>query len=114
MNSDHHGAGNHVILIWNPIHVGERFAHFNRNTISGSWVIRDYITGWFLSNATSPLTIAQIEQETVRDAFPPFHQYTHNDDWNAFLRLMSLAFSKQNGVPYSVTAPLPIAGWQRI
>ena len=112
-NSDHHGGGNYVIIIWSPTHVGERFTHFDRNPQTGSWVIRDYITGWQLSSNDSRLTIAEIEQATERDEYPPFHPYSESQDWEAYLRLRSMAVSRQHGLPYSTTPPNPNSGnWQ--
>lgn len=100
-NSHHHGNGNYVIIIWCPAHVGERFVHFDRNPTSGSWVIRDYITGQQLSNNDVNLTIAQIEAASQRDEFPPFHPFTQASDWEPYLRLRSMAVSLQQGLPYS-------------
>ena len=102
-NSNHHGRGNYVIIIWCPAHFGQRFVHFDRNPTSEAWVIRDYIAGQQLSNHDSPLSIAEIEADTQRDEFPPFHPETSTSDWEAYLRLRSMAVSRQHGLDYSVT-----------
>ncbi len=112
-NSDHHGSGNYVIIVWCPTVVGERFVHFGRNPTTGAWAIRDYVTGWQLSNHHSPLTIQQIEDDSQRDEFPAFHPHTRTQDWEAYLRLRSMAVSRQQDLSYS-TAPPPMASgaWQ--
>jgi hypothetical protein len=114
-NYDHHGHGNDVIIIWCPTYVGERFAHFDRNPETGSWVIRDYIARQRLSHDNSHLEFADIERETQRDEFPPYYPYSENQDWEAYLRLRSLAVSKQYRLHYSTAAPNRDAGdWQQM
>jgi len=113
VNSDHHGHGNHVIIVWCPSVVAERFVHFDRNPTTDGWVIRDYITGWQLSSSGgSPLTIAQIEADSQRDEFPPYRPHT-SPDWVAYLTMLSLAVSKRDHLPFSAAAPNPTSGtWE--
>jgi hypothetical protein len=114
-NSHHHGRGNYVTIIWCPSHVGARFAHFDRNLQTGGWVIRDYVTRRQLSNKDSQLTIAQIEEATQRDEFPPFHQYSQIGDWEIYLRLRSKTVAKQHRLRFSTAAPNPASGnWRRL
>ena len=68
-NSDHHGCGNYVILVWCPTVVGERFVPFGRNPTTGAWAIRDYVTGWQLSNHNSHLSIRQKVAGRPRGSF---------------------------------------------
>ena len=68
-NSDHHGCGNYVILVWCPTVVGERFVHFGRNPTTGAGAIRDYVTGWQLSNHNSHLSIQQKVAGRPRGSF---------------------------------------------
>jgi hypothetical protein len=70
-NYDHRGNANYGIVLCCPTLVASRLVYFDHNRSTGSWMIRDFIFGRWLSDDTSPLTVAQIEADARVDEFPP-------------------------------------------
>ena len=87
-NYDHRG-GNNVRVIRCPTFVGDRLVYFDYNTTSRNWVIRDFILDLKLDNEHSPLLVADIEADAVRDEdeFPPWlNARLDAAEWKAYLR----------------------------
>src|ERR1035437_9887422 len=115
-NYDHRGKGNYGIVVCCPTIVApERLVYFDYNRQSGSWVIRDFITGHRLDNYHSTLTRQQVEDDAVHDEFPPWCSVEDKpDDWTTYLRLRTTAYLGR-GADVPTQPPNPQSGtWELI
>lgn len=105
---------NDSVVIWCPAYAADRFVHFARDATSGAWMLRDYVSGMGLSHNDSHLTVAQIEQATTHDEYPPYHNSDNLADWKLYLTLRTDALRRQNRLNHSLTAaPNPASGTWR-
>jgi hypothetical protein len=71
--------------------------YFDHNSVSGAWVIRDFIGSLRMDSDSSALTVAQIETDANHDEHPPWHNVINVADWQTYLRLRtSAAFGVRN------------------
>ena len=91
---DHRGKGNYAVVVCCPTIVApDRLVYFDYNRQSGGWAIRDFITGLWLNDRHSRLTIADIEADSVHSEFPPWANVeTESRDWLTYLRLRTTAY----------------------
>src|ERR1017187_10591171 len=75
-------GGNIAIVLCCPTIVSPaRLVYFDHNP-AGSWVIGDFLAGFKLSDETSPLTVAQVEQDAIYSEPPPWcNVETAPADW---------------------------------
>lgn len=109
-NYDPRGGNNQGIVVRCPNLVGPHLVYFDHDTVTGSWTIRDFISGDWLDNHRSPLTVAQIEADADSDEFPPWcNVQTNRPDWEAYLRLRTTAVFRTHAAPPPTPHPAP---WQ--
>ena len=88
---NHRGGGNYGVIVRCPNIVGDRLVYYDHNRDSGSWVIRDFISGHYLSNHDSLLTVVEIEQDADYVEIPPFYNKDNERDWAGYLRLRTMS-----------------------
>ena len=112
-NYSHRGGGNYGIVLRCPNLIADRLVYFDRNRERGTWVVRDFITGWRLNSENSPLTVSQIEDDATYDEHPPWcNAEKHPGDWTMYLRLRTTAAFKRRDAR-SLDVPNPRSGhWQ--
>ena len=114
-NYDHRGGGNYGIVLLCPTIVSpHRLVYFDHNRERGTWVIRDFISGYRLDNLHSTLTVPQIEADATYDEFPVWRNVEQNpDDWRTYLNLRTTAVLRLSGPIRSQNAPNANSGtWQ--
>lgn len=93
---ENHGGIHHVTIAHMPAVCHDRLVHLSQDA-QQSWVIRDYVTGQQLRRSPPPnpssstCDLAQIEAQIIWSESPPFHAWENHTDWEAYLRLRSLA-----------------------
>lgn len=65
------GNNNLGAVVRCPNLVADRLVYFDHDSVTGAWVIRDFISGLKLDNHKSSLTVAQIEADADYDEYPP-------------------------------------------
>lgn len=87
------GGVNSGIVIKCPNLVADRLVYFDCNAESGAWVIRDFIGECKLENRDSHLTIADIEQASVFDEYPPWRnvETENHSNWKSYLLMRTTA-----------------------
>jgi hypothetical protein len=99
-------GGNLGIVLCCPTIVSPaRLVYFDHNP-AGSWVIRDFLTGLKLSNDTSTLTVADVEQDAVHSEPPPWcNAETAPSDWRLYLELRTTIYTDQRNRHINVQRP---------
>jgi hypothetical protein len=99
-------GGNLAIVLCCPrIASPARLVYFDHNP-AGSWVIRDFLGGVRLSNQTSALTVADIEQDASHSEPPPWCSVeTTPRDWRLYLELRTTVFTRQRNRNVDVQHP---------
>jgi hypothetical protein len=108
VNYDHRGKGNWGIVLCCPrIVAPERLVYFVHNRQSDGWAIRDFISGLWLNDHHSRLTVADIEADAVYDEFPPrVAVETDSGEWLIYLRLRTTAYlGRGREVPMQMPNP---------
>jgi len=99
-------GGNVAIVLCCPTIVSPaRLVYFDHNP-AGSWVIRDFLAGFKLSNETSPLTFALVEQDAIYSEPPPWcNVITAPRDWRLYLELRTTFYTEQRNRNVDVQHP---------
>ena len=99
-------GGNLAIVLCCPtIASPARLVYFDHNP-AGSWVIRDFLCGVRLSNETSALTVADIEQDACHSEPPPWCNVEKTPgDWRLYLELRTTVFTGQRNRNIDVQNP---------
>jgi len=94
VNPEHYqarGKNNRGVVLRCPNLVGDRLVFFDRDSETGSWVLRDFIRELQLTHANSSLTVKEIEADADHDEKPPFHNVLKVKDWRTYLLLRTKA-----------------------
>ena len=67
--------------------VADHLVYFDYDSVTGSWVLRDFMSGLRLDNHNSLLKIAEIEADANHDEPPPWCNAENVDDWRICLTL---------------------------
>lgn len=115
-NYSHRGGGNYgIVLLCPTIVAGDRLVYFDHNRERGSWVIRDFVTGFRLDNLHSPLTVEQIETDATHNEFPAWcNVETNPSDWEAYLTLRTTAVLRMTGALRPIAANPNSGDWRAI
>ena len=110
-NYNPRGNNNVGIVVRCPNLVADRLVYFDRDSQTGSWVIRDFISGQQLDHLDSHLTVANIEADANHDEFPPWHNAQNLDDWRIYLSLRTTAVFALRMISTALpNAPLVLGG----
>jgi hypothetical protein len=102
-----------IVLCCPTIVSPARLVYFDHNP-AGSWVIRDFLAGFKLSNETSPLTVADVEQDAIHSERPPWcNVEIASMDWRLYLELRTTVYTEQRNRNVDVQHPIDQAGQWR-
>jgi hypothetical protein len=110
------GANVAIVLCCPTIVSRARLVYFDHNQ-AGNWVIRDFLAGFKLSNETSALTVADVEQDAMYSEPPPWcNVETAPRDWRLYLELRTTIYTGQRNRRVDVQHPNNQAGntWQSL
>ena len=108
-NYDRRGNDNSGIVLRCRKIVADRLVYFDHNE-SGGWVIRDFLSGYRLSDNDSTLTRAEIENDADHNEFPPWSNAERDRrEWETYLRLRTTAVFRLHRAP-NVDPPNPASG----
>lgn len=105
-NYDHRGRNNQGIVIRCPNLFGPHLVYFDRDEVTGSWTVRDFISGGMLDNHHSEITVAEIEADADHDEFPPWvNVQADAEKWKTYLLLRTSAISRAHNLPTAKELP---------
>jgi hypothetical protein len=108
VNPEHYRTrgGNLAIVLCCPTIVSPaRLVYFDHNPV-GSWVIRDFLSGLWLDNEASHLTVAAIEQDAVYSEPPPWCSVENDpQDWRLYLELRTTVYTGQRNRRINIEPP---------